>query len=99
MIAKFAGAGLNDPGEGVGADVEQFIAQQRRETSADFDRSRLFDRLQHSIIPSFGSCSGVPASTPEASDRITSSNVSLFAIILTIFLTRRNCQYVNASAG
>lgn len=54
VTAKFAGAGLNDADDEIGAVVEQFIAQQRRAASAFGDLSLLRARLQHSIMLSFG---------------------------------------------
>jgi hypothetical protein len=94
VIVKLDGAELKEASDAVGTDVEQFIAQQSREPSALADLSLLLALLQHFIMPSFGSCRGVPASTPLASERITITNVNHLTIRLNIVSGRRNCQSV-----
>ena len=94
VTVKFAGAGLNEAPDEVGVDCEQFTAQQRRAASAFGEVSLLFARLQHSIMPSIGACSGIPATTPEASARIMTSIVSRVAIFSTIFPDRAKCQSI-----
>ena len=95
VTVKFAGAGLNEVPDEVGVDCEQFTAQHKRAASAFGEVSLLLARLQHSIMPSIGACSGIPASTPEASARIMTSIVSRFAISLTIFPDWAKCQSIS----
>lgn len=85
LIATDDGEKLNDKPDEVGAESEQFNAQQRRATDASRDWSLLFALSQHFISRIFSECTGVPANTPPASAKRRKNDVrNLFIVNLTI---------------
>ena len=62
---------LNEPPGAIGAEFEQFVAQQRRAASAEGDLSLLLALSQHFIIVSLRACSGVPDATLPARAKST----------------------------
>lgn len=77
----FDGAKLNDTPDGVGVELEQFIAQHKRAASAAGVLSLLLALSQHFIIWSRGECKRVPADTSPASTKSKKSNVKRLTII------------------
>ena len=80
-IAEFDGEKLVEIPDDVGVDSEQLTAQQSWLADACVVLSLLFALSQHFIIPSFGECKGVPATTPVASAKNKNNNVNRFNIL------------------
>ena len=84
---------LIEAANAVGADFEQFIAQQSRAASAAGDLSLLFALTQHFIISRLGEWSGIPPRIPLASVEITKTVVShIFIFIPTVIYPSIGCQ-------
>ncbi len=80
VTVLFDGAKLHELPNEVGADSEQFTAQQSRAASALGVLSLLLALSQHFIIWLLAECNGVPDTTPSARAKTNKSKVSRFTI-------------------